>query len=52
MFCIYLCLSLTCRKKFSDFPISPWIVKKLEKLGFTTAFDVQEKTLPLTLNGR
>lgn len=41
-----------CRKKFSDFAISPWIVTKLDELGFGTTFEVQEKTVPLSLDGR
>jgi len=47
---LYLCI--VCRKTFSDFTISPWIVMRLNELGFGTAFEVQAKTLPLSLDGR
>jgi len=47
----HLYLSIVCRK-FSDFTISPWIVMRLNELGFGTTFEVQEKTVPLSLDGR
>ena len=46
---------LTCffsRKPFSEFSLDDEVVGRLKKLGFTTSFEIQEKTLPLTLEGR
>ena len=37
---------------FSDFPLDPEVVARLDKLGFNKAFEVQDKTLSLTLDGR
>ena len=46
---------LTCffsRKPFSEFALNDEVVCRLKKLGFATAFEIQDKTLPLTLEGR
>jgi len=40
------------QEEFSDFTISPWIVVRLNELGFGTTFEVQEKTVPLSLDVR
>ena len=40
------------RKPFSEFSLDDEVVMRLKKLGFATAFEIQDKTLPLTLEGR
>ena len=40
------------RKPFSEFSLDDEVVGRLKKLGFTTSFEIQDKTLPLTLEGR
>ena len=42
----------TCRKPFSEFVLDHAVVQRLVKMGFSTAFEIQDKTLPLTLEGR
>ncbi|CAM1332034.1 Uncharacterised protein PB.1513, partial [Pycnogonum litorale] len=38
--------------KFSEFPIEPKLLARLEKLGYDEPFEIQSKTLEHTLNGR
>ena len=40
------------RKPFSEFSLDGEVIQHLKKLGFATAFEIQDKTLPLTLEGR
>jgi hypothetical protein len=40
------------RKPFTEFALDGEIIDRLKKLGFATAFEIQDKTLPLTLEGR
>ena len=40
------------RKPFSEFSLDGEVIQRLKKLGFATAFEIQDKTLPLTLEGR
>ena len=41
------------RKPFSEFSLDDEVVSgRLKKLGFTISFEIQDKTLPLTLEGR
>lgn len=40
------------RKPFSEFSLDGEMVERLKKLGFATTFEIQEKTLPITLEGR
>ena len=40
------------RKSFSEFALDDEIVCRLKKLGFATTFEIQDKTLPITLEGR
>lgn len=39
-------------KKFADLNIHKYIVSNLEKIGFTTLTNVQEKSIPVILNGK
>ena len=40
------------RKPFSEFALDDEVIHRLKKLGFATAFEIQDKTLPLTMEGR
>lgn len=39
-------------KKFSDLEIHKYIVSNLEKIGYTTLMNVQEKSIPVILSGK
>lgn len=39
-------------KKFSDLNIHKYIISNLEKIGYTTLMNVQEKSVPLLLSGK
>lgn len=39
-------------KKFNDLNIHKYIVSNLEKIGFTTLMNVQEKSIPVILSGK
>ena len=52
VFYIVACFPLSFRKSFSEFTLDYDVVERLEKMGFSTTFEIQDKTLPLTLTGR
>lgn len=39
-------------KKFSDLNIHKYIISNLEKIGYTTLMNVQEKSIPVILSGK
>ncbi len=40
------------RLRFSTFPLGQEVVSSLKAMGIETAFEIQAKTLPLTLEGK
>ncbi len=46
------CNNYTYRKLFSELSVNPDLLGRLQRLGIERAFEVQDKTLPLTLEGR